>query len=580
MNDYPVMSMSKFKSLLGGLTRRNAGRPGNSSDPAKAETSKRVYGPTPGSEQIAAFLFYRGSFKPEQVKKFLDDHDLREFAPRETTPAFYRSRIKKVSNFDKNELKTYRLKSQPDVLVITGRLLTADEKEKSGRKATAYVPRIKTLRAAGWNVTSEAERKQATEKVAQIEARLEKLKERVGKDGYRPSPTDGKNAARWLHKDAPEGSAVKSKPLADIEEDLMVKADSDKVGVAQALRGRAAIGNLLIEELKASLSAARKASTRIATATSGPRKLPEGITDEMVADYVSLQKKHVKADSPYYRSASEIRTLAIGETATFLANLAKLKETDAKSGGESTARSAKQAPVSSGSAIPRPGAASAAGERDPAARIDTIATAALRKIAKIEAKAARERLAGMLDEAVATPGFESLRTDDDALREFAENLASVFQKMKAAGISGSGYATATWADYVGDTGEEVEEEEEEEVQENPRRRAPSARRPTSLVKRTPQKWAAIEKAQKHAHRLATDVNAADLALSKVKGLLARLRGKRTAQATYARQQLQAEATRLTRRIAKLNAELARAHKATIKAVKAANKKPAKKRRSR
>ncbi len=51
-----------------------------------------------------------------------------------------------------------------------------------------------------------------------------------------------------------------------------------------------------------------------------------------------------------------------------------------------------------------------------------------------------------------------------------------------------------------------------------------------------------------------------------------LKGKRTAQAKYARDQLQAEATRLMRRIEKIEGQVERAAAAVARAVKAANPK--------
>ena len=571
MNDYPVMSMSKFQTLLGGLTRRNAGRPGGSENAEKRATSKRVYGPIPGSEQIAALLFYRSSYKPEEVKGFLTKHGMKEFAPRETTPAFYRTRIKKVANFDKNALKTYRLEANPDVLVITGRLLTADEKT---RKPTAYEPRIRTLRAAGWNVTSEAERKKAAEEVAKLEERLTKLKTRVEKDGWRPTPTDIKNAASWLKRSAPEGSANKSKTIEEIEYDLANKADSNVVSVAAAIAGRTAIGNLLIEQVKASLSEARRASTRMASAPAGPRSLPEGITEEMLGEFKTLQGKHTKPDSPQFRSVSEIRSLALNETPRFLKRLTELRQKDEEAGGERTSTPPKK-PAAGSSAKP-------AADRDPTSRVDKAAAAALKKVAGVTAKGAVARIAQILDSVVARDPSIS----DANLRNAAEAMAQVVKRMKAAGVSTTEFTPAQWREYASkqaaDAGLEPEEEEEEEIgveefrmEENPRRRRP---RTAIVPARTAAKWlklkAVADKVDAAYHKMSKSYDD----LRKIADLLGRLKRKRTAQADYARDQLQAEQTRVERRLVKETAAYKKAQATYLKAIKVANKKP--KRRSR
>lgn len=560
MQNYPTISLAKVRTLMN-KGRRNPGRPGNSTDPEKAATSKRVYGPQPGGEDVATLLFYRSAFpEKEKITTFLRENELKPGAPVEVTPAFYRYRIHKVANFDKDSLKTYRLDVAPDVLVITGSRLTAEQRK--GKKATSLEFRTRTLRAAGWSITPEADRKKAATDVERAQKSLDKLLEREADSDKRVTKSDISAYARV--KTAARKKAGNNNAFTEAE----AQADAETVG------GKAKIYDALIKAAEADLKAASKRAEKTAAPPSGGRGLPEGITSEMLANYAVLQKKWVKSE--YQKTAGEIRSFAINKTAEFLATLTSITASDRAAGGTGgpTPRATQRASDAATAAaaegaddIPRKGQVPASGGAGIARAVwdamKKLALTALRKQGTT-AQANVERAAQIL------AAQQKKGADAAELKEIANDLAFAFKGMKAAGKDFSTAALTEIVDFYPDAGGE------EEVQENPRRR-PSARRTTSLVKRLPQKWAAIQKAQASVSKIAASANAADLKLSKTKALLMRLKGRRTAQAKYARQQLQAEATRLTRRLAKLNKDLARAHKAAISAVKAANKKPAKKR---
>jgi hypothetical protein len=116
---------------------------------------------------------------------------------------------------------------------------------------------------------------------------------------------------------------------------------------------------------------------------------------------------------------------------------------------------------------------------------------------------------------------------------------------------------------------------ETETQENPRRRRP---RTAIVPARTAAKWlklkAVADKVDAAYHKMTKSYDD----LRKISDLLGRLKRKRTAQASYARDQLQAEHTRIERRLAKETAAYKKTQSAYLKAIKVANKKPAKKRR--
>ena len=565
MPDYPSISLAKVRTLLNGsLTRRNVGRPGNSDDPEKSAKSKRVYGPQPGNEDVATLLFYRSAYpKREDITQFFEKNDLKAGAPVETTPAFYRYRIHKVANFDKNSLKTFRLNEAPDVLVITGVRLS--EEQRKGKKASSLEFRVKTLRAAGWNVTADADRKRAQADADRARDALASLEERLNEKTAVVRKADISAYARVrtaLRKKAGNNTAF-------TEEEARRDAETPNKSV-----GKRKIYEVLIQDARERVKEAEKRASKIAAPPAGKRALPEGITDEMLANYQNLQKLFIKPE--YRKSAGEIRSFATNKTGEFLSDLTKWREADLREGGTgagtgsrttsrpsdtATATAAEEGEVT----LPRRGAQVAP---DVLEKVTALAKKALQKHAKTQAKANVDKGVAFLVNVMK----QAEVTDPADVAEDAEDMGKAAAAMKEAGVSFADATLAEIVNYLPTSGEP-------ETQENPRRR-PSARRTTSLVKRTPQKWAAIEKAQRRSHTIAEDINDAEVNLSKTKALLARLKGKRTSQATYARQQLQAEVTRITRRIAKLNKDLVRAHKAVISAVKAANKKPTNKRRSR
>jgi len=101
----------------------------------------------------------------------------------------------------------------------------------------------------------------------------------------------------------------------------------------------------------------------------------------------------------------------------------------------------------------------------------------------------------------------------------------------------------------------------------PNRRAPTLRKP-----RGSNRFTKVREAQEKQERLAASLPAVRRDLGIVRRRLTMLKGKRTAQAKYARDQLQAEATRLMRRIEKIEGQVERAAAAVARAVKAANPK--------
>jgi hypothetical protein len=101
----------------------------------------------------------------------------------------------------------------------------------------------------------------------------------------------------------------------------------------------------------------------------------------------------------------------------------------------------------------------------------------------------------------------------------------------------------------------------------PNRRAPTLRKP-----RGSNRFTKVREAQEKQERLAASLPAVRRDLGVARRRLTMLKGKRTAQAKYARDQLQAEATRLMRRIEKIEGQVERAAAAVARAVKAANPK--------
>jgi hypothetical protein len=172
MPTHPIMSHAHFASLMehaARATRRNRGRPGR-----KGDKSKRVIGAQPPDEQIGTLLFYKQTYVPDSnapveafktdtmVRDFLRQYGLKAIAPIEDTPSYRRVRIKKMSNFDLDTLKTFRIQGHEDVIVITGRLLTSEEigaenqkRSREERRPVSLYPRKRTLRAAGQRVTEE-----------------------------------------------------------------------------------------------------------------------------------------------------------------------------------------------------------------------------------------------------------------------------------------------------------------------------------------------------------------------------------------------------------------------------------------
>lgn len=101
------------------------------------------------------------------------------------------------------------------------------------------------------------------------------------------------------------------------------------------------------------------------------------------------------------------------------------------------------------------------------------------------------------------------------------------------------------------------------------------RRNPRLTLRKPRgsnRFTKVREAQEKQERLAASLPAVRRDLGIVRRRLTMLKGKRTAQAKYARDQLQAEATRLMRRIEKIEGQVERAAAAVARAVKAANPK--------
>lgn len=101
------------------------------------------------------------------------------------------------------------------------------------------------------------------------------------------------------------------------------------------------------------------------------------------------------------------------------------------------------------------------------------------------------------------------------------------------------------------------------------------RRNPRLTLRKPRgsnRFTKVREAQEKQERLEASLPAVRRDLGIVRRRLTMLKGKRTAQAKYARDQLQAEATRLMRRIEKIEGQVERAAAAVARAVKAANPK--------
>ncbi len=99
------------------------------------------------------------------------------------------------------------------------------------------------------------------------------------------------------------------------------------------------------------------------------------------------------------------------------------------------------------------------------------------------------------------------------------------------------------------------------------------RKPATLrAPRASKRFAAVTATQMKVEVLNVTLTTISRDLANVKRRLTLLKGKRTAQAKYARDQLQAEQTRLQRRIEKVEAQRDRAKAAVARAVKAANPK--------
>jgi hypothetical protein len=558
MQNYPTISLAKVRTLMN-RGRRNPGRPGNSSDPEKAKTSKRVYGPQPGEEDVATLLFYRSAYpKKEVITEFLDKNELKAGAPVEVTPAFYRYRIHKVANFDKDSLKTYRLDVAPDVLVITGTRLTPEQ--RAGKKASSLEFRTRTLKAAGWSVTAEADRKRATADVTRLTEKLAKLQERADDKEKQVTKGDRQEYARIV-------TALRKKA----NQPPITEEEVEKISVSpNKTLGKQNIYKVLLQAVRDELKEAEKRASKIASAPAGKRALPDGITDEMLADYDILQKRWIKQE--YWKKAGEIRSYAINKTAEFLQRLAKMKEDDIRTGGtggpapRTTQRASDAATAAAAEGeveLPRRGRG-ASMPSDVLEKLEKLAKAQLKKHAKTESKANVDKAVAFLVNVMK----QSEITDPAEVATDAEDVAKAAAAMKAANVT---FADASLSDIVG----YLPSDAEPEVQENPRRRRP---RTAIVPARTAAKWlklkAVADKVDAAYHKMSKSYDD----LRKIADLLGRLKRKRSAQADYARDQLQAEQTRVERRLVKETAAYKKAQATYLKAIKVANKKP--KRRSR
>ena len=172
-----------------------------------------------------------------------------------------------------------------------------------------------------------------------------------------------------------------------------------------------------------------------------------------------------------------------------------------------------------------------------------------------------------------TKSFAAFRGDEGRLREIDATLrrmvgpASSYTEPLAS--MGRPEGSRRRGAAVRETVEESEQamRREEGTLLRPNRRAPTLRKP-----RGSNRFKKVREAQDKQARVAATLPAIRRDLGVVRRRLTLLKGKRTAQAKYARDQLQAEATRLMRRIEKVEGQVERAAAAVARAVKAANPK--------
>ena len=598
MAQHPVMSKAEFRSLLSGIeTRANRGRPGN-----WGKESKRVYKPIPNTRQIAALLFYREPYKErEKINKFFDEYGIQPFSPVEVTPAFFRYRVKKVANFDKDTLETFRIEASPDVLVITGVLLTEEQKKASGRKATAYVPRARTLKAAGLKVVTKEERKE-------LEADIEKLDKRM---------------TALLKKRNDTSSATVTESEVNEFRRILKKKENKELSASQVRSQykKSPILQLIIDEVKTKLEAAKAKLEASGGSEAQVRQARRTLTteqEEMVADLAKLTKYlaangRISQESVY--SQSDARSYFFASPDDFAATLAQAREltreveaklaakTDEATGpaaGRAPTRGRSRGSRAGTSSAPTPSpvvvttppseAASEEAQASALTNINELSEADGRKVLKAIEKAVKDgQIAEKSDDetrlfVLAAQGDDAAsmilrarilakiaKDNDGTLQDQPDSMLEQIIEMETLKLGQRIGSTPRTRRARGAAGGEAE------TQENPRRRRPR----TALVPaRTAAKWlklkAVADKVDAAYHKMSKSYED----LRKLADLLGRLKRKRSAQADYARDQIQAEQTRVERRLVKETAAYKKAQATYLKAIKVANKKPAKKRRSR